>query len=156
MLTSGKGKTIAGVSSQFYHRSYTITVLSSQLYHRSYIIAVKASHENLTFILLFISVFILNLYLHLLIYIQTISALWSLNGIFKDYNFEKDIFRLLSKKEKHNVTFCVKNAPKNIIQVGIKIIKCLTFYFVFIHFLSIIFILSLILFFLEMVFMLRW
>ncbi len=31
----GKGKTIAGVTSQFYHRIFIITVLPSQLYHRS-------------------------------------------------------------------------------------------------------------------------
>jgi len=31
----GKGKTIAGVPSQFYHHSFTIANLSSQFYHRS-------------------------------------------------------------------------------------------------------------------------
>jgi hypothetical protein len=36
VLNTGKGKIIAGVSSQFYHRSFIIAVLSSLLYHRSY------------------------------------------------------------------------------------------------------------------------
>ncbi len=36
----GKGKTIAGVSSQFYHHNFIIAVLSSQFYHRSFIVAV--------------------------------------------------------------------------------------------------------------------
>jgi len=36
----GKGKTIAGVSSQFYHRNFIIAVLPSQFYHRSFIIVV--------------------------------------------------------------------------------------------------------------------
>jgi hypothetical protein len=35
-LWMGKGKTIAGVPSQFYHRVYIIAVLSSQLYHRRF------------------------------------------------------------------------------------------------------------------------
>jgi len=35
----GKGKNIAGVTSQFYHRSFIIAIISSQLYHRSYNIA---------------------------------------------------------------------------------------------------------------------
>ncbi len=39
----GKGKTIAGVSSQFYHRSFIIAVLSSRLYHRGFIIEVLSS-----------------------------------------------------------------------------------------------------------------
>ena len=35
----GKGKIIAGETSQFYHRNFIIAVLSSQIYHRSFIIA---------------------------------------------------------------------------------------------------------------------
>ncbi len=34
----GKGKSIAGVTSQFYHRSFTIAIISSQFYHRSQIL----------------------------------------------------------------------------------------------------------------------
>jgi len=40
----GKGKIIAGVSSQFYHRSFIIAVLPSQFYHRGFIIAILSSH----------------------------------------------------------------------------------------------------------------
>ncbi len=42
-VLAGKGKTIAGVTSQFYHRSFIIAVLSSQLYHRCFIIEVITS-----------------------------------------------------------------------------------------------------------------
>jgi hypothetical protein len=37
----GKGKTIAGVTSQFYHRSFIIAILSSQLNQLSFTIAIK-------------------------------------------------------------------------------------------------------------------
>jgi hypothetical protein len=38
-LKTGKGKTIAGVSSQCYHRNVIIAILSSQFYHHNFIIA---------------------------------------------------------------------------------------------------------------------
>jgi len=37
VLSWGKGKTIAGVPSQFYHRSFNIAIIASQEYHRSII-----------------------------------------------------------------------------------------------------------------------
>jgi len=44
----GKGKkTIAGVSSQFYHASYIIAVLSSQFYHRIFIFIIAAIIKDL-------------------------------------------------------------------------------------------------------------
>ncbi len=42
-LQMGKGKTIAGVTSQLYHRSFIIAVIALQFYHRS----------NLSFALVF-------------------------------------------------------------------------------------------------------
>ncbi len=36
-VCAGKGKTIAGVSSKFYHRIFIIAVISSRFYHRSLI-----------------------------------------------------------------------------------------------------------------------
>ena len=82
-VLTGKGKNIAGVSSQFYYRSFTIAVLSSQLYHRSFVIAIISLHGNLTLLsfvrLGYVDVIYtfnytciylyLYLYLHILIYI---------------------------------------------------------------------------------------
>jgi len=34
-VIKGKGKTIAGVTSQLYHRNYIIALIASQFYHRS-------------------------------------------------------------------------------------------------------------------------
>jgi len=38
VVEEGKGKTIAGVPSQYYHRNITIAILSSQFYHRRLLI----------------------------------------------------------------------------------------------------------------------
>jgi len=83
----GKGKTITGVTSQFYHCSFTIKVISSQQYHRSIVAGFCAFSFKLAYSFIHI---VTSLKVTKLVSVISIETFFS----YKEQNFSIINFRL--------------------------------------------------------------